>query len=248
MRRFAWVLVWACLPCLTARAEDPPSPFAEPAPDESGRDPAQDPAPQGPVVIQPGQTQPQNQPSPGQAQPGPPQQTQAQSGQAREAGGRGILYGGHVLVPIWLTQPANTADIRAAVAARFRFGWEFPYGLSAELGVGYHYAGFRDSSDSLNGYFFQGGGRFSFLNPSALVPFVGVGAQINVWNGCGPCRAPADNNVTVGVQVPVGLIYEITAHIGIELGVETAVLFHTAGFFDGAQVTLSPFVGATLYL
>ncbi|MDH5490804.1 MAG: hypothetical protein OEY14_02410 [Myxococcales bacterium] len=247
IKNFAFALATGALlasPLLAggARAEPPPGGY------QDGSDPGA--APQGGDPTQPyangggDQVQPYAGGGPGQ----PYAQTPDEEGASE---GRGIQYGAHLLFPVWLTEPVAGYSVNPGIALHGRIGWEFPGGLAAELGLGVMGNEVLHVSDetldySLTGWWISGGGRFSFLNPSALVPFVGAALQINVWNECPTGSCTADSYATVAVVGTAGLIWEMTADLGIEAGIN-ATISAPGDVFESSQTFISPFAGATLY-
>ncbi len=191
------------------------------------------------------------QPYPQQQQPAPVEQTAEQ--------GRGLQYGATVFAPMWLGKIND--QIAPGIGIQGRVGWEVGSGLSLELGVGamvnpdsgFYYDG------SLTNIFVTGGVRYGFLNPSALVPFLQGGVQINLFRSCYEdafgtiiCPDYADD-VTAGFTAGGGLIWEISQNAALEGGVN--VTGTTAGTVldlpapDETEfwLYLSPFLGFTLY-
>ncbi|MCC7543062.1 MAG: hypothetical protein IT379_42995 [Deltaproteobacteria bacterium] len=209
---------------------------------------------------------------------GPPVAEEVPADQRAE--GRGIQYGGHIVVAI----PAHgvfAQDFGVGIGIHGRIGWELPSGLSLEANLGYLFisvldndVGGVDGDDGMGALYLGGGGRFAFLNPSALVPFLGAGLGINLWivptetefrgrSGqyyCGSdfaCELVPGGSDETGFgglsllgNVSAGAIYEVTANIAIELGAQYNVVivpgpFHAASGANFGYVTL--FGGATLY-
>lgn len=160
--------------------------------------------------------------------------------------GRGVQYGAHLVVPLWVTEPFPGQDVSPGLGVQGRIGWEFPKGLSTELIVGYMLNRVdltaMDEDVDLTNVWVGAGARYALLNPSAFVPFLGLGLQLDFWDTGG-----GDNLSTVGFNGTVGAIFEVTAKVGIEVGVVANVSTEGDAGFDGAQVYLSPFAGGTLY-
>jgi hypothetical protein len=163
-----------------------------------------------------------------------------------------VQYGAYAYVPIWLTEPAPALDASVGFGVLGRVGWEFTGGLSTELFIGYQAnsveapAFFMDGrSFTLTHYAIGGGLRYAFLNPSALVPFIGASLQVAVWSGCGDLGC-AGSETLLGFGSILGLIYEVSANVGIEGGAMLTGSLE-GDLFDGVQLWLSPFVGVTLY-
>ncbi len=236
---FALSTLLLAMPGRDARAEPPPGGYGQQQP-----------------VAQPGygQQQPVAQPGYGQqqpvAQPGYAQQPVAQPAQpvtARQ--GRGIEYGAHLIVPVWITdlRPGVTAD--PGIGIQGRLGWEFPSGWSTEVNIGYmgnNVVSTGATSDAtLNAFWFGAGLRYSLLNRTAWVPFVGAGLQLTNWSDAA-CSSACDRSYTLGVNGIVGLVFEVSEFIGVEAGVQ--VMANTKGDrFSRAQLIVSPLAGLTLY-
>lgn len=225
-------------------------------------------------VMQPqgGYVQPvQQQPIQQQQQPVMQQQQQQPVQTARQ--GRGLEYGAHLLVPIFLSNPVaditdtvtgtrvGGADAGFGLGGQFRVGWEFGSGLTVELNLGGAFNGMTgelaDSgiaveldSNLLMGWF-GAGVRYAFINPSALVPFVGGGISVYAVDFCSTetsaCSSDATGfNATFSANVLAGIIYEISPFVGLEAGVQGTVVFSNDVFVE-TELLLSPFVGVTLY-
>lgn len=188
-------------------------------------------------------------PSSAEAQSGPqvvehgsPEAPEVEPTPAEE--GRGVQYGAHLVVPFWVTNAVPGDNLRPGVGVQGRIGWEFPRGLSAELIVGYMWnrVQVRDGPDpDLEDIWVGVGGRYAFLNPTAFVPFVGVGAQVNFW------RTGADRiEDTFGFNATVGGIFEVSEKAALEVGI-IANLSTEGDQFNGPEAYLSPFAGGTLY-
>jgi hypothetical protein len=243
------------LPAAVAHAEGP-------QPGEPGYvDPQQQQYQQQQYQQQQYQQQPMGDPNAQYQQQQQPVQEQPATEQAQQ--GRGIEYGGYLFVPIFLTNPTGTDFVTTnpGIGLMGRIGWEFGSGFTAEATIGgqwnslsVEFAGVT-ATGSFTNFFVGAGIRYSFLNASALVPFVGAGLQLNFW---GVDRtddgtvSTTNDSLAFGFNGMVGLAYELSADLAIEAGAR--IDFTTAGstdgggtFFDGGQAYLSPFVGATLY-
>lgn len=228
---------------------------------------AEGPQPGEPGYVDPNQQQYQQQPmgDPNQQQYQQQQQpvVEEQTSTEQAQQGRGIEYGAHLFVPIFLTSPTGSEFVTTnpGLGILGRVGWEFGSGFTAELNIGAQWnslsvevAGIT-SGGSFTNLFLGAGVRYSFLNASALVPFVGAGLQINFWGvdrSDDGSTSTTNDSLAIGVNGVVGLAYELSADLALEAGVR--VDYTTAGttdgpgtFFDGGQVYLSPFLGATLY-
>jgi len=168
--------------------------------------------------------------------------------------GRGIEYGGHIIVPIWLTEPSQM-DIPIAVSPGIgiqgRIGWEFPGGLTTELNVGGMVNALVDYDETVNNVWLGLGARYAFFNPSAFVPFIGAGIKLNFWEFCdaevgGVGACDAERQLTFGFQGLVGAAFELSPFLALEGGVQVDATL-PGNVFDETQIYLSPFAGATLY-
>lgn len=222
-------------PGQAALAEPPPGGYGEPAPDGYAQ-----------PTAQPAYAQPTAQPV--------QQQPAVQPATAEE--GRGIQYGFHLIVPIWLTDlndvsTGSPAVVRAApgLGIQGRIGWEFPGGLSGEINLGgmintISYGGTL-SEQTLDAFWLGAGLRYAFLNRTAWVPFVGVGVQLTGW-GDNVCGSGCSRTYTLGVNGIVGLVLEINQYLGLEAGVQ--VMGSSKGeTFSRPQLIVSPLAGLTLY-
>lgn len=218
---------------------------------------AEGPQPGQPGYVDPQQQQYQQQPmgdpnaqyQQQQAQPVPEEQTSNEQAQQ----GRGIEYGGYLTVPIFVGP--NADGIGAGVGLLGRIGWEFGSGFAAELNIGVQYntASLIDSG----GFVFDGGItniwggaglRYSFLNASALVPFVGTGLQVNFWGVDYGSGDSYNDSLAFGFNVLAGLAYEISADLALEAGLRWDLTTKgSKGPFIAAQSYISPFIGVTLY-
>lgn len=231
------LLSWALVCAASARAEPPPGSAPAPAP----RPPPAQPA--GPATPEPTPTPVYVEPAPPEPEPEPSQPDTPASE------GRGIQYGAYLVVPYFIDRDLGLGP---GWGFQLRVGWELPGGLSFELGwqlvsvKGHDLAG--DDLDLLAHYTTLGF-RYAFLNPSALVPFIGGGAALSYW-----FFDPSSDGGTGAVtfNAVAGFIYEVTAQVGVELGVQLDyTLSGEVGYFQddeaGPQLWMAPFVGATLY-
>jgi len=221
---------------------------------------AEGPQPGEPGYVDPNQQQYQQQPmgDPNQQQYQQQQQQQQQpvmeeqtsNEQAQQ--GRGIEYGGYLTVPIFVGPNADAIGLGVGLLGRI--GWEFGSGFTAELNIGVQYnsAVLRDSGGVFNGGITNislgAGLRYSFLNASALVPFLGLGIQANLWGVDYGGGESYNDSLAFGVNALAGLAYELSADLAIEAGLRWDLSTKDSrGFFGAAQSYISPFVGATLY-
>lgn len=219
---------------------------------------AEGPQPGEPGYVDPNQQQYQQQPmgDPNQQQyqqqqQQPPVEEQTSTEQAQQ--GRGIEYGGYLTVPIFVGP--NADGIGLGVGLLGRIGWEFGSGFTAELNIGVQYnsATLLDSGGfifdgGITNISFGGGLRYSFLNASALVPFLGVGIQANLWGVDYGGGDSYNDSLAFGFNALAGLAYELSADLAIEAGLRWDLTTEgSKGPFIAAQSYISPFVGATLY-
>jgi opacity protein-like surface antigen len=202
------------------------------------------------------QQQPQQQQviaDPNAQQQGPVVEDQSSNQQAQE--GRGIEYGAYLTVPIFVGGVMGDAT-NVGVGILGRIGWEFGSGFAAELNIGVQYNG-ATLVDLGTGSTFDGGVtnvwggaglRYSFLNPSALVPFVGLGLQLNFWGADDGSGSTTNDSMAVGFNALAGLAYEVSADLAIEAGLRWDISGKGSNNIPGEATSyLSPFVGATLY-
>jgi hypothetical protein len=201
-----------------------------------------------------------------------PQQQPYQEETAEQ--GRGVQYGAHVLFPFYVTNPLTIAEVdyggpieTSEVNGGFglglqgRIGWEFGYGFSVEANIGilFNLLNAQSLESSLSGpadqvlwtFWIGAGLRYAFLNPSAFVPFVGIGLSLNFWDLCADADAVCETNV-IGVvpNATVGFAFEISPWAAIEAGLTANMgLGADAAFGDAGdvEVYLTPFAGGTLY-
>jgi hypothetical protein len=169
--------------------------------------------------------------------------------------GRGFEMGGHILIPFFLGRP----DLQPGFGIQARLGWELPRGWTIEGNLGIQANRFDDLifDDFLTAFWIGAGARYSFLNQSSLVPFVGASVQVSFWAQCldrgGVCES-RDISAGLGVTPVVGVAWEIDPHIGVELGLQATLTFFNEDSdivrFGGARAVeayLSPFLGGTYY-
>jgi hypothetical protein len=228
---------------------------------------AEGPQPGQPVIVDPNaQQQVIADPNAQYAQPQPQPVTDA-SGNVEAQQGRGIEYGAYLMVPIFLTNPAGTgpgSDARTVspgIGVVGRIGWEFGAGFTAELTLGVQANNVSgealgvSGSATITNAFGGAGFRYSFLNASALVPFLGAGLQLNFWGGddiSDGTVSTTNDFLAFGVNGIAGLAYELSVDLALEAGVRADFTTQPRNadgdaFFEGGQLMLSPFLGATLY-
>lgn len=180
--------------------------------------------------------------------------------QEEQRQGRGVEYGAHLLVPIFARTPfRNTlpgVGLSPGIGIQGRVGWEFPNGFTTELNLGFAYNGITGTSASnpaLTNFWVGAGARYSFLNASALVPFVGAGVAVHFWTAQfddGFVTIQSESELALGLNVLGGFAYELSPEIALEAGLQAN--FTTASFSDVVNpversVYLTPFLGGTLY-
>lgn len=212
--------------------------------------------------------------------PGGEVQVQEQPVMEQRAAGRGIQYGGHLLVSVPV-HGVFAEDFGPGFGIHGRIGWELPSGWSVELNLGFLYmtaldpdaTAFVDSVAGIGSLYGGVGMRYGFLNPSALVPFIGAGLGLNFWvAGSDTCYQGNSGAVYAGSDVScedpsgrtydtfggvslmgnasVGLIYELTTDLSVEAGVQYNLQWLPGPFADssgerGGYLTI--FGGGTLY-
>lgn len=167
--------------------------------------------------------------------------------------GRGVQYGLHVVVPVYLTKATaatryDAERLSPGIGLQGRGGWEFPGGWSTELTVGVSRNAYSETSDrGVGNLWLSAGLRYTFMNPTALLPFVGSALQLNLWSDCDEVACAGDA-ASVGGQVNAGLMFEISRWFALEAGL-AANLAGPGNFprFDGWQFFLWPMVGVTLF-
>lgn len=200
--------------------------------------------------------------------------------QEQRAAGRGIQYGGHLLVSVPL-HGVFAQDFGPGFGIHGRIGWELPSGWSVEMNLGFLYMTAQDPDAAVYvdevagiGTLYGGvGARYAFLNPSAIVPFLGVGLGLNYWVAgdstayqgdsglvyCGSgvvCDAGDGTSydtfggVSLMGNASAGIIYELTSDVSVEIGAQYNLQW-LPGPFAGASGErggyLTIFGGGTLY-
>lgn len=185
--------------------------------------------------------------------------------------GRGIQYGVHLVVPVYLLKHEGM-DLNVGIGAQGRIGWEFGSGLSVELALGIMYNGARDGSypesDPFTGdpvtVTWEGYGlttiwvglglRYAILNPTAFVPFIGAGLMLPIWSNAfrdafGGVSSEGDAVVSFGFNVLAGVQLEVSTNVGIELGAQLnyAIAPGWDQIYASPEMWLTPFAGVTLY-
>jgi hypothetical protein len=198
----------------------------------------------GQVMGQPGdQGQGQGQ---GNGQPvmqAPPPQTANQQAQQ----GRGIEYGVYGYVPVFIA--STNPNLGAGIGVQGRIGWEFGSGFTAELQGGLSYNGLIGLNYGLTNLWIGVGARYSFLNDSPFVPFVGGGISLNFW---GLTSYGNNDALAFGFNLLGGAAYEVSADFAIEAGLQffgtsDATTGFTRIFGGDFAFGLAPFVGVSLY-
>lgn len=178
--------------------------------------------------------------------------------------GRGIQYGAHLISPVYLTTvaPPGGADpiaVSGGLGLHGRVGWEFPSGFTIEVFGGFAANGvdrpsaFADSMSSAFTRVEVGAGlRYMFINDTAFVPFVQVGASfrwfwfdyVDVTNRL----QEIDAELTAALHGAVGFQIELSPYFGIELGCAVEYTAWADIFSEPGLVSLMPFAGVTLYV
>lgn len=170
--------------------------------------------------------------------------------------GRGFEVGGHLVIPFYAARP----DLNPGIGVQGRIGWEFPRGLTVEVNIGVQANRFDEIYDDFLTAAWVGAGlRYAFLNPSAIVPFIGANLQASFWVQCyedeltGECVG-SDTAVGVGVTPLVGIAWELGPRVGLEAGIQATLTFFDEdsdlvrfGGADTVQAYISPFLGGTVY-
>lgn len=239
-----------------AHAEDPNAP----PPDQTGTPVMQPTDGQQPVYQDQQQPQPVYQDQQQQPVYQDPQQQPVEVVEEEESAetGRGIQYGAHLVLPIFLADNNTDLDPGIGIGVQGRIGWEFGAGLSVELAIGIMYNPGSSSDPGYTGYgltdiWLGGGLRYSFLNETAIVPFIGAGLGVNLWSdtftdAAGVTRSTGQSVPTFGVNGTVGVQIEISPEIGLEGGAQ--INWTSDPGTDIAvrpTLWLSPFLGGTLY-
>jgi hypothetical protein len=170
--------------------------------------------------------------------------------------GRGFEAGGHLLIPFYV----GRGDLLPGIGIQARLGWEFPKGLTIEANVGIQANRFNDPffDDFLTAFWIGGGVRYSFLNPTPFVPFIGANLQVSFWAMCldAPGGICTERSFTAGLGVSplAGVAWEIGSRIALELGLQATLTFFSPDsdlvFYNRARTTeayISPFLGGTMY-
>ncbi|MFW5876845.1 MAG: hypothetical protein ACOCXM_08920 [Myxococcota bacterium] len=167
--------------------------------------------------------------------------------------GRGLEAGGHLLIPFYADRP----ELNPGIGVQGRFGWEFPHGFTVELNLGVQSNRFKEFDRNLLAFWIGGGARYSFLNRSAFVPFVGLNLQVSFWQDCifegGVCTDEL-NGAGLGVTPLAGVAWELGPRVGLEFGLQATMTFFADDnelvVFGNARTVeayLSPFLGGTFY-
>lgn len=178
--------------------------------------------------------------------------------------GRGIQYGAHLISPVYLTTVAPPAggaplDVSGGLGLHGRVGWEFPSGFTVEVFGGFAANGvwrpdaFADEMSSAFTRVEVGAGlRYMFINDTAFVPFVQVGASFRwFWfdyvDAANDVQA-IDAELTGAVHGAVGFQIELSPYFGIELGCAVDYTAWADIFAEPGIVSIMPFAGVTLYV
>ncbi len=129
--------------------------------------------------------------------------------------GRGFAWEASVGVPVFLD---SEVGLGPGVAADVFGGWEFGYGLQVELGYRMLFTTGEREGQSLAsfGYGFHAGLKYMFLNPSALVPVLGVSASVVFGRGT-DAGSLSESSMLPGVHACLGAVYELSPSFGVEV-------------------------------
>lgn len=252
MRRFGIILGLGCSSFAFTAQADAPAPEVDRAAQV--------------IVTDPNYQQQQGYPQQGYPQQGYPQQGgyYQQPGQGVQVveetttaeQGRGFEYGGSLFVPVWLADPGKLWN--PGIGLDLRAGWELGGGISIDGHLGFTYNALDRNFADTYGYYYDTslqsvylgvGLRYAFLNPSALVPFVQAGLQLNLWSFCEGSSCSSEwNTANFGLYGGAGVVFEVNANVGIDLGLNLmGALGSDTAFFSSHDLLLQPFVGLTLY-
>lgn len=241
----------ALLPALPVAAQPPHPPPGNGYDDHEGDDFGDDPYAEDDGVAEPYETEVYD--DEGRLQVVEHGSPEAEEVTAEE--GRGFEMGGHILVPFFL----DRADLMPGFGVQARIGWELPRGWTVEGNLGIQVNRFDDFvfDDFLTAFWIGAGARYTFLNQSAVAPFVGANLQVSFWAQCidvgGVCES---RDITAGFAVTplAGISWEIDPHIGVEIGVQGTLTFFSEdsdlvrfGQARTVNAYISPFLGATYY-
>lgn len=181
--------------------------------------------------------------------------------------GRGVQYGVHLISPVYLTDvtragtdgvdPGDRLRVGPGAGLHGRIGWEFPSGLTLEVFGGFAANGVDtqalvDVSNVFMRVDLGGGLRYMFFNDSALVPFVGIGAQGSWfkfdWSTTDSSGREVSLSGTLGLHAVLGLQIELSPYFGIEAGCAVDYMFGLDIFGGAGLLAVRPFVGVTLYV
>ncbi len=172
----------------------------------------------------------------------------------------------HLGVPIFLSNvrfdmPAYRDSVtREIIPVPINPGFGFDVRLAKDIGNGLSLGGefamqVNRIDDGAPGTATLGNGylgftaRYSFLNPSAVVPFVGTGVGIGGWfvtfSGNGTSES-TDSRASLIAHAVAGVAYELSQDFAIEAGLRFNAT--TSGdLFDRGFVWLTPFAGGAFY-
>jgi hypothetical protein len=167
--------------------------------------------------------------------------------------GRGFEAGGHLLIPFYV----GRGDLLPGIGIQARLGWEFPKGLTIEANVGIQANRFNEFGfdDFLTAFWIGGGVRYSFLNPTPFVPFIGANLQVSFWSMCLDTFCDT-RSITAGLGVSplAGVAWEIGSRVALEFGLQGTLTFFSPdsdlvvfGRARTMEAYISPFLGGTMY-
>ncbi len=173
-------------------------------------------------------------------------------GQIRE--GRGTQLGLYLASPIYAT-PLRRDDgqelpvLFPGAVAGVRGGWELPVGLALELYLEGGLHGVDNPGVDPRVVMLQlgvgGSARFLFFNPTAFVPFVQASLGVRLMGFDWPDGREAEG-ATLDIGGGIGAQIELTAHLGLELGMLVGALL-PGNYFADTALWLHPFAGVTFY-
>lgn len=180
--------------------------------------------------------------------------------------GRGIQYGAHLISPVYVTSvtaqngvgsSGTPIGVDGGLGVQARIGWEFPSGFTLEVQGGLAVNAVPDADFEMSNAFTRGeiglAARYMFFNDTAFVPFVEVGGALRwfFFDWRNPdndvVTAGERENLTGALKGAVGAQIELSPYFGIELGCAVDYTFG-GGLFTEGFVSVTPFVGVTLYV
>jgi hypothetical protein len=176
--------------------------------------------------------------------------------------GRGIQYGANLISPVHLTDVRSAMggfqmNLGPGLGIWARVGWEFPSGFTIEVFGGLAGNGVDTGGTDASQAFLRAdvaiGARYLFFNDTAFVPFIhiGFGPRWYWFDWTVPGRPMPAGNVNAEINVAlhggIGAQIELTPFLGIEAGLLVDYTFGFNTFSSEGFVSLTPFLGVTLY-